>query len=173
MSTDKKAGIGRRVAKASLYMIPGYPLIKAAGSLKATAGSGLETLRELKGELDSSKKTRTRRVRTWNEAIANRSPDALPLETIERDCLWKKRLCLAFAFICASYALGGLIGANFMPIFSGLLGVGFPSLFIVREEHRLWQMEVGPQHPDEPLPGYRQFFRTPGVALRLINPRLF
>ena len=170
-ATDKKTSVGRRIARASLYMIPGYPLVKAARSLKATAGSGLETLRYLTGELDNSK-AKTRRVRTWNQAIANHAADAQSLEIIERDCVRRKQVCLIFAFICASYALGGLLGGNYFAVFGGLVGMALPSLFAVREEHRLWQMENGPKSPDMPLRGYRDFFRERGVVLRLLNPRL-
>ncbi|MFL9903326.1 hypothetical protein PQR71_35220 [Paraburkholderia fungorum] len=171
-ATDKKPGVGRRIARASLYMIPGYPIVKALQSAKNAVGSGAATVLDLKEELNSSK-TRSRRVRTWNEAIANRAADAQPLEIIERDCVRKKQVCLIFAFVCASYALGGLLGGNYIAVFSGLLGMAWPSLFTVREEHRLWQMETGPTNPDAPLGSYRQFFRTRGVVKRLLNPRLF
>jgi hypothetical protein len=172
MSEQKRNVSGKIVRSVALNMIPGYPVVKALTSAKKTIGSGAETVRDLAGDL-KNQKPKSRRIRTWREAIENRPVAALPLEAIARDCLRRKRVCMVFAFICLSYAAGGLIGCNFFAVSNGILGTALPLLFIVREEHRLWQLEVGPAQPDAPLPGYWEFFRTQGIILRLLNARLF
>jgi hypothetical protein len=162
----------RKVARGVLFnMIPGYPIVAALRSARRTAGSGAETLRDLQSELRTTK-SRARQVRTWREALEARPLDALPLAKIKADCVTRKRLSLIMVFFCLCSSFGYLVGGHYVGVFNGVLGIGLPVLFIVREEHRLWQMEAGPQQPDEPLPGYRQFFRSGGIALRLLNPRL-
>lgn len=174
MSTEpKKANFGRRIKRASLYLIPGYPVVRAFKSAKETMGSGCKTLRDLTVEIEKQKPKARRIVRTYREAISLRSADSLPLEQIARDRLNRKRLCLAFILVCASYAVGGLIVGNAIEVMNGILGISLPALFTVKFEHQLWQMEIGPQRPDEPLGGYRDFFRSHGALVRLLNPRLF
>lgn len=171
--TEQKRGTAAKIVRSvALNMIPGYPVVKALTSAKKAIGSGAATLHDLasgleKQELDG------RLVRTWREAIESRPPDAVPLQTIARDCLIKKRLSMTVALLSLGYLTGGLVGENYVAIFNGMIGMALPVLFVVREEHRLWQMDVGPKQPDAPLPGYREFFRTPGAFRRLLDARLF
>lgn len=169
----KKANIGRRIKRASMYLVPGYPIYRAFKSAKETTGSGYKTLRDLTAEIERQKPKGRRIVRTYREAISLRSSDSLPLEQIARDRLNRKRLCLAFILVCASYAVGGLIVGNTIEVMNGILGISLPALFAIKFEHQLWQMEIGPQRPDEPLGGYGDFFRSRGALVRLLNPRLF
>jgi hypothetical protein len=172
MSDEKQNRPALRLVKAvALNAVPGYPMIKAFGSAKATVMSGLLTIDELKEKVEGKK--RMRRVRTWNQAIAARPVDALPLSKIASDCLARKRVALIFIVLCTAYMTGGLIGGNFMPVYGGCLGSMLPAMYVLREEHRLWQMEVGPTQPDEPLGSIGTFLRTRGVLLRLLNPYLF
>ena len=168
----KKKGFGRRIARASLYIIPGYPIFRAFKSAKDAMGSGAKTVRDLKDEIDRQKPT-TRHVRTYREALARRPADALPLERIAQDCLNKKRLCLVFVALCTSYAFGGMLGGDCFAVVNGILGIGLPMLFAVKYERQLWQMETGPRQPDAPLGSFRDFFRSRGALSRLFNPRLF
>ncbi|PQV45157.1 hypothetical protein [Paraburkholderia sp. BL21I4N1] len=168
----KKTSIGRRVARASLYMVPGYPVYKAFQSAKETASSGAKTLRDLHNELERQRPT-TRHVRTYREALAVRPADALPLPQIMRKCLNSKRVCLLVAYLCLLYFIYGVVGGDFLAVFNSVFGAMLPLLFTVKYEHQLWQLESGPQRPDEPLGSYRDFFRSRGALLRLVNPRLF
>ncbi|MFC0402545.1 hypothetical protein [Paraburkholderia rhizosphaerae] len=169
----KKTSIGRRVAHASFYMIPGYPVYKAFQSAKETASSGAKTLRDLHNELERQRLS-TRRTRTYREAIEQvRTADSLPLEQIARKCLNSKRVCLLVAYLCLLYFIYGVVGGDFLAVFNSVFGAMLPLLFTVKYEHRLWQLETGPQRPDEPLGSYRDFFRSRGALLRLANPRLF
>lgn len=168
----KKTSIGRRVARASLYMVPGYPIYKAFKSVKETAGSGAKTLRDLHNELERQRPT-TRHVRTYRETLARRTADALPLEQIERKCLNSKRVSLAVAFACVLYLIWGVFGGDMLAVFNSVFGAMLPLLFTLKYEHRLWQLETGPQRPDEPLGSVRDFLRSRGALLRLFNPRLF
>jgi len=167
----EKPSVGRRLARASLYMVPGYPIVVALRSARATVGSGAATIADLRTKL-AKKKARPRRIRTYREAIANRSVDALPLKTIARDCVRRKRLALFFAYLGCIYLLVGLIEWRALTIFNAILAMALPAPFAVREEHRLWQMETGPKNPDAPLGSIGQFFKTRGVAWRLLNPYL-
>lgn len=169
----KKANIGHRVKRASLYLIPGYPIVRAFKSAKDTVGSGYKTLRDLTADIEKQRPEGHRIIRTYREALAMRPADALPLEQIARDRLNRKRLCLAFILVCASYAVGGLAAGNVIEVMNGILGISLPALFAVKYEHQLWQIETGPQRPDEPLGSYQDFFRSPGALWRFLNPRLF
>jgi len=172
MSDEKQNRPALRLVKTvALNTIPGYPIIKAIGSARRTIATGALTIGELKEQVEGKK--RTRRVRTWNQAIAARPVDALPLSKIASDCVARKRVALIFIVLCTAYMTGGLIGGNLMPVYGGCLGSMLPWMYVLREEHRLWQMEVGPTQPDEPLGSIGTFLRTPGVLLRLLNPYLF
>ncbi|MEX3843182.1 hypothetical protein [Paraburkholderia sp. BR10882] len=168
----KKSGVGRRIKRASLYMLPGYPIYKAFQSVKETAGSGAKTLRDLHNELERQRPT-TRQVRTYREALALRPADALPLKQIARKCLNSKRVCLTVSLACFLYFIWGVFSGDMLAVFKSVFGAMLPLLFTVKYEHQLWQLETGPQRPDEPLGSYRDFFRSRGAILRLVNPRLF
>ena len=172
MSDEKQSRPALRLVKTvALNTIPGYPIIKAIGSARRTIATGALTIGELKEQVEGKK--RTRRVRTWNQAIAARPVDALPLSKIASDCVARKRVALVFVILCTAYMTGGVLGGNFMPIYGGLLGSMLPAMYVLREEHRLWQMEVGPTQPDEPLGSIGTFLRTRGVLPRLLNPYLW
>jgi len=172
MSDEKQSRPALRLVKTvALNAVPGYPIVKAIGSGWRTIATGVLTIDELKKQVEGKK--RTRRVRTWNQAIAARPVDALPLSKIASDCVARKRVALIFIVLCTAYMTGGLIGGNLMPVYGGCLGSMLPWMYVLREEHRLWQMEVGPTQPDEPLGSIGTFLRTPGVLLRLLNPYLF
>jgi len=168
----KNTGIGRRIKRASLYMIPGYPVYRAFQSAKETASSGAKTLRDLHNELERQRPT-ARHVRTYREALALRPADALPLPQIARKCLNSKRVCLLVAYLCLLYLIYGVVVGDFLAVFNSVFGAMLPLLFTVKCEHQIWQLETGPQRPDEPLGSYRDFFRSSGALLRLVNPRLF
>lgn len=168
----KNTGIGRRIKRASLYMIPGYPVYKSFQSAKETASSGARTLRDLHNGLERQRPT-ARHVRTYREALALRPANALPLPQIARKCLDSKRVCLLVAYLCLLYLIYGVVAGDFLAVFNSVFGAMLPLLFTVKYEHQIWQLETGPQRPDEPLGGYRDFFLCRGALLRLVNPRLF
>ncbi|MFP3586212.1 hypothetical protein SCB29_21485 [Paraburkholderia sp. SIMBA_055] len=168
----KKTSIGRRVARASFYVIPGYPVYKAFKSAKETASSGAKTLRDLHNELERQRPT-TRRVRTYREALALRPADALPLPQIARKCLNSKRVCLTVSFACLLYLIWGVFSGDMLAVFNSVFGAMLPLLFAVKYEWRLWQLDTGRKQPDAPLGSLRDFFRSRGALGRLFNPRLF
>lgn len=172
-NNTKKASIGYRVARASLYMVPGYPIYKAFQSAKETTVGGAKTVRDLHNQLKRQRPT-TRHVRTYREAIAQvRTADSLPLEQIARDRLYRKRVCLAVAYLCFLSFIYGVVGGYFLVVFNSVFAVMLPLLFTFKYEHQLWQLEIGPQRPDEPLASYGDFFRARGALLRLFSPRFF
>ncbi|MGF6755257.1 hypothetical protein [Paraburkholderia sp. GAS42] len=172
MSAQKQQRPALKLVKTiGLNMIPGYPIVKALGSARATIMTGAHAIGELKEQVEGQ--TKTRRVRTWNQALAARPADALPLAKIASDCLTRKRVALAFVYVCLSYAFGGILGGDILGVYGGIVGSTMPALFVLRDEHRLWQMEVGPTRPDEPLGSVSEFLRTRGVLLRLLNPYPF
>jgi hypothetical protein len=171
-NATKKNSIGRRVARASLYMVPGYPVYKAFKSAKETASSGAKTLRDLHNELERQRPT-ARCVRTYREALALRPADALPLAQIARHCLNSKRVCLFVSYLCLLYFIYGVVGGDFLAVFNSVFGAMLPLLFAVKYEWRLWQLDTGPQQPDAPLGSLRDFFRSRGAFGRFFNPRLF
>lgn len=170
-STEKKPTVARRLARSGLYLIPGYPLVKAAASMKDTVSTGLQTITDQNRELAAQR--RNPRLRTFNEALARRSADALPLEVIERSCARKKQFFMAVGFVSASFLFGSTLGHNYFGTLIGLLFTFFCLMFVLKFEHQLWQIETGRAAPDEPLGGYRQFFACAGAFRRLIDPRLF
>ena len=170
-ATGKKTTAARRIARSGLYLIPGYPLVKAAASMKDTVATGLQTITDQNRELAAQR--RNPRSRTFNEALAMRSAEALPLGTIERRCARKKQFFMAVAFVSASFLFGSTMGGNYFGTLIGLLFTFFCLMFAVKFEHQLWQIETGRTTPDEPLGGYRQFFACRGALRRLFDPRLF
>ncbi|PMS17085.1 hypothetical protein C0Z18_21775 [Trinickia dabaoshanensis] len=160
-----------RAWRAGLYLVPGYAVIRAAASMKETATGGMRTIADRHREL--SERRVNPHSRTFNEAMALRAADALPLEAIERSCLQRKQVSMAVAFVSASFVIGSLGGRNLFGAFVGLLFVGLCCLFALKYEHRIWQIETGRAAPDEPLGGYRQFFARKGAIKRLFNPHLF
>jgi hypothetical protein len=167
---EKSRGASRAV-RAGLYLVPGYAVIRAAASMKDATAGGMRTIADRHRELSA------RRVnphsRTFNEAMARRSPDALPLEAIERSCVRRKQVSMAVAFVSASFVIGSVVGGNVFGSFLGLLFVALCCLFSLKYEHRIWQIETGRAAPDEPLGGYGRFFERKGAIKRLFNPRLF
>src|SRR5690348_10931066 len=99
-----------RAARAGLYLVPGYSLVKAVGSMKDVAAGGMKTIADRHRQLAAQREHP--RSRTFNEAMALRSADALPLEAIARSCLRKKQLSLAVAFVSSSFVVGSLGGRN-------------------------------------------------------------
>lgn len=170
-STEKKPTAARRIARSGLYLIPGYPLVKAVSSMKDTVSTGLQTITDQNRELAAQR--RNPRSRTFNEALAMRSPDALPLETIERWCARKKQFFMAVAFVSASFLFGSTVARNYFGTLIGLLFTSLCLMFVLKFEHQLWQIETGRANPDEPLGGYRQFFARRGALMRVLDPRLF
>ncbi|RDU98729.1 hypothetical protein [Trinickia dinghuensis] len=160
-----------RAARAGLYLVPGYPVIKAMASMKDAAAGGMRTIADRHRELAAQRVNP--RSRTFNEAMALRRPDALPLAAIERSCLRRKQVSMAVAFVSASFVVGSIGGHNVFGAFLGLLFVGLCGLFALKYEHRIWQIEAGRAAPDEPLGGYGRFFASKGALKRLLNPRLF
>nr|WP_311527964.1 hypothetical protein [uncultured Ralstonia sp.] len=167
-----KPSVGRRVGKfVVLNMIPGYPVYKALKSAKGAAVDGAATIHDLAAELEK-RKPKSKIVRTYREALALRTAESLPLKTIAKSCLTRKRLCLSVAIIALAYGVGGLIGGNYLTAFLGLLAVCLPALYALKYELQLWQLDTGPLQPEEPLGGFGEFFRSEGAWLRLLSPHL-
>ncbi|WP_459199428.1 hypothetical protein ACQVRX_07300 [Ralstonia pseudosolanacearum] len=167
-----KPSVGRILGKfVALNMIPGYPVYKALKSVKETSGTGAATVIDLAAEL-KKRKPKARVIRTYREALALRTPESLPLRTIAKICLTRKRLFLAAAFISSAFVLGSLIATSYLGSFLGALFILFCLLHVVKYEHRLWQLDTGPLQPDEPLGGFRDFFQSKGSWLRLVSPHL-
>ncbi|MGA3842226.1 hypothetical protein ACI2UC_03440 [Ralstonia nicotianae] len=169
---NDKPSVGRRVGKFVLWnMIPGYPMYKALKSAKDTAVDGASNVYDLVAEL-KKREPKSRIVRTYREALALRTAESLPLKTIAKSCLTRKRIFLSLATIAFAYGVGGLIGGNYFTAFLGLLAVCMPAIFALKYELQLWQLDTGPLQPDEPLGGFGDFFRSKGAWLRLLSPHL-
>ncbi|MGN6232378.1 MAG: hypothetical protein ACTHNZ_14615 [Trinickia sp.] len=169
-TTDKPRAL-RRASRAGLYLVPGYPVIKAVASVRDAAAGGIRTIADRHQELAAQRADP--RSRTFNEAMALRSQDALSLEAIERSCMRRKQVSMAFAFVAVSFVIGSLGGHNVFGAFLGVLFVALCGLFALKYEHRVWQIETGRAAPNEPLGGYRQFFARKGAIKRLLDPHLF
>lgn len=169
--TKDKAGPAYRAARAGLYLIPGYPLIKTVASMKEAAAGGLRTIADRHREVSAQRVNPT--SRTFGEAMALRAPDALPIEAIARSCLRRKQVSLAFAVVSVSFVIGSVGGHHLFGAFLGLLFVALCGLFALKYEHRMWQIETGRAAPDEPLGGYRQYFARKGAIKRLLDPHMF
>lgn len=167
----QRSRAGQVVRFGLLSLIPGYPIYKAAASLKKNVQLGAKTLADRNRQL--AEQRRDPRVVTYNEALAKRTPESLPLEEIELSSVRHKRFFLAVATVSAAFLFGSTVGGNYFGTFLGGLFVVFCLMLAIKYEHRLWQMETGKAAPDEPLGGFRQFFSTPGVLKRILNPRLF
>lgn len=170
-TTTKKSSAARSAARSGLYLVPGYSLVKAVASMKNAVATGAKTIADQNRELAAQR--RNPRSRTFNEALAMRPADALPLDAIERSCRRRKQLSMAVACVSASFVLGSLIGHNGFGAFLGLLFVVFCLMFVLKHEHRLWQIETGRAAPDVPLGGYKRFFACKGALKRLFDPHLF
>jgi hypothetical protein len=166
-----KSTTGRRIARGALYLIPGYPVVKAAASVKETVAGGLKTIADQNRQLSAERANP--RVSTFKEALARRSAEALPLEAIERSCIRKKQSFFAMAIVATGFLFGSTLSGNYFGTLLGLLFVLFCLMFVVKHEHQLWQIETGMAAPDSPLGGYTQFFKSQGVFVRLLNPRMF
>ncbi|HGO6128544.1 TPA: hypothetical protein ACK3RK_007129 [Burkholderia cepacia] len=167
----QRSRAGRVVRFGLLSLVPGYPIYKAAASLKENIRLGVKTLADRNRQLAEQRKDP--HVVTYNEALAKRTPESLPLEAIELSCVRHKRFFLAIATVSAAFLFGSTLGGNYFGSFLGGLFVLFCLMLAVKYEHRLWQMETGKASPDEPLGGFRKFFATRGVLNRILNPRLF
>jgi len=170
MSREEKPRMRRRIARMSLYAIPGYPILKAIASLKATAATGLKTIVDQNRELTDQRKNP--RTSSFNDAMARRSEDALPLESIERNCLRRKQFYLAAACIALSFVTASALGGNYYGSLLGLMFMVFCGMFMIKHEHQIWQLETGRAAPDAPLGGFKEFFASKGMLARLLNPRL-
>lgn len=167
-STKPPRNLVRRVA---MHAIPGYTLYKAMDSFRSVTVQGLRTMADHRRKL--SHQRRNPAVVTYREALAKRSESSLPLEVIARSCLRHKRFFLAMGAIALSFSGGSLLGQNY---FGGTIGVMFTGLcflFVLKYEHRIWQMEEGEKHPDKPLGSFRKFFSSKGCVVRLFDPRAF
>ncbi|SEI14419.1 hypothetical protein [Paraburkholderia hospita] len=172
MSNRKqRSRTGQIVRFGLLSLVPGYPIYRAVGSLKKNIQLGMKTLGDRNRELAAQR--RDLHAVTYNEAIAKRTAESLPLEAIERSCVRHKRFFLSIAAISAAFLFGSTIGGNYFGTFLGGLFVLFCVMLSVKYEHRLWQMETGRAAPDKPLGGFRRFFATRGVVMRILSPRLF
>lgn len=165
-----KSGKTARIARSGLYLIPGYSVVKAVASMKETAATGMRTIVDQHRELVAQRTNP--RTRTFSEALSSRSADALPLEAIERSCVRRKQLSMAIASVSVSFVLGSGLGHNYFGMFLGLLFAVFCLMFVLKFEHRLWQIEQGRASPDAPLGGYGQFFSVRGAIKRLLDPHL-
>lgn len=168
--SDKKITTGRRIARASLYLIPGYPIIKTLRSAKEAIAGGAQVIADQNREL--AEQRRSPRTRTWNEALAARSEDALPLREIQRLCVRRKQLAMALGFVAICFVLHSAFGGKLVGTALGTLFVLLCLMFMLKYEHQLWQMATGPAAPDEPLGGLSRFIESRGAVGRLFNAHL-
>lgn len=158
----------RHIAQLGRYVFPFYPLFNAYASIKHTISTGMYTWRNLNEHPHPP-------VLTFRQAMARRPVDAISIEAIERRCLTRKRVALAGVFLCLCFSFGSVLGENKMGVLLGasfgVLSASFCFVSVVKYDHRLWQIEVGQQNPDQALGSFRTFFAAPGIFLRLLNPR--
>lgn len=158
-------------ARVTRYLIPFYPLFALVISMKGTMNAGIAVSRQ--SWRSTADKKRAERVLTFNEALARRPADALPLEAVERLCWKRKRLALIGVFFALCSLGGSVLGGHFLSAGMSLFALSYCVLRLVQYAHRAWQIERGRRRPDCPLEGLREFFAQPKVGWYVLNPKLF
>jgi hypothetical protein len=157
-SEPQKKSTGARVLR--LVINPLSPV----KSMKDTVGTGATVIRELHAEVTKRRKPT---IRTFEEAMALRPPDALPLHEIERTNLNCKRIGLVFSLLSFVYSVGSIVPGNFFAVILGLLFSAFSLLVTFKHGHRVWQI----RHRE--LISVRDFLHQPSCLLDVLNPELF
>lgn len=160
-------GAAKRLA---FNLIPGYPILGVIRSFKETTKPGAVVIMDLAKRLPQEK--RSGRVRSWNEAMAARPLDALPLQEIERSNTRSKQVFLAFMFLSLCALLGNAISGSVIGVISDIMFAALCTMQMFKFELRLRQMETGPLNADAPLMSPREFLRAPRFLTHLFNWRI-
>ncbi|RQH09603.1 hypothetical protein [Paraburkholderia dinghuensis] len=158
---------GKQVA---LNMIPGYPLVGAVKGFGKATAPGAAVIADLAKQLPQRRTGK--RVRTWNQALAARPADALPLREIERLNTQAKQIFMVAGFLGLCLNLGNAINHNWTGVFSCGLFTLICVMQMFKFELRVRQMEIGPLNPDCFLISAGEFLRSKGFVKHLLNPRL-
>jgi hypothetical protein len=154
----------------ALNMIPGYPLIGAIRSFHETTRPGAAVIADLTQRLPQ--RHAKRRAQSWNQALAARPDDALPLQQIERSNTRSKQIFMAFLFLAFCSLAGNTIAGHILGVINGALFTLLCLLQVLKYELRLRRMETGPLSPDAPLMSLGEFIRQRGFVRHLFNPRI-
>ncbi len=160
----KKKTVLRRVGS---FINPLAPLV----SMKRAVESGWKTIEDMDAEL--RERRRNPKIRTFKEAMAARSRDAMPLAEIQLACLTNRRVAIAVAFLSFVYSSSSLVSGNPFGALVGFLFTALSLLSALKYAHQSWQIDIGQASPDDALPSVQQFLHTPGAARRILNPQLF
>jgi hypothetical protein len=155
----------------ALNMIPGYPLIGVVRSLKQTTAPGVAVIGNLAEKIASRRRT-SLHVRSWNEALAARSQEALPLKTIYRRNHQAKWIFMVLCLYGLCMFTGSIWAGNLMGLATNSLFAFVCALQVFKFELRLRQMETGPENPDRPLLSAGDFWRNRDLFKHLLNPRI-
>lgn len=171
-TVKKPSSPALRVVKVvALNMVPGYPLVSAVKSFRATLSLGVQVIGDLSEKLPK-RRSGERVVRTWDEAMAARPHDAAPLSEIERSNIKAKWLVMVCGLLSSGTAIGNLLGGHYLGAANCVPLIMLCLMFMFKHEHRLRQMETGPLKPDAPLLSPRNFISERGFLGHLFNPRL-
>ncbi len=133
--------------------------------------TGANTIRDINASVAAQR--RNPKVRTYRQAIALRTTDSLPLETIKQGALNTKRVALLFSIVSTAFSLGATLSGSWFSAMTGVLFSGLCFLVCMKHEIRIWQLETGPLQPDEPLGSLKQFVQLDGWVWRTLAPRLW
>lgn len=155
----------------ALNMIPGYPLVGIVRSLKKTTAPGAVVIGRLAEQIVSRRRTGVH-VRSWNEALAARSEEALPLKTIYHRNHQAKWIFMVLCLYGVCMFAGSIWAGNLMGLATDSLFAFVCALQVFKYELRLRQMETGPENPDKPLLSAGDFWRSRDFFKHFLNPRI-
>lgn len=158
-ASSSKRGVIRRALRLVNPLSP-------VRSFKETVGSGASTIRDLHAQVNSMARGSSRNE-TFEEAMARRPADALPLDEIEKTNLNSKRIALFFSLLSFAYSLGSMIPENYLGGLLGILFSAFSFLVALKHSHRVWQV----RHRN--LISFKEFTRRPGWLKQTLDPEIF
>jgi hypothetical protein len=154
----------------ALNMIPGYPIVGAWRSFQQATKPGAAVISDLTQRLPQ--RQAMHRARSWNQALAARPADALPLEQIERSNTRSKQIFMLIFFVAIGAVAGNTIAGHILGVINGVLFSMLCLLQVFKFELRLRQMETGPLSPDAPLMSPGELVAQRGFLRHLFNPRI-
>jgi hypothetical protein len=154
----------------ALNMIPGYPIVGAIRSFHEATRPGATVIADLTQRLPQRHAKRP--ARSWNQALAARPDDALPLQQIERSNICSKQIFMTFFFLAFGSLAGNTIAGHILGVINSALLMLLCLLQVFMYELRLRQMETGPVSPDAPLMSPGELIRQRGFLRHLFNPRI-
>jgi uncharacterized membrane protein len=159
--SDKKSGFFRSAGRVINPLSP-------VTSFTKNVGKSVSVIKDIHTEAKERANNPT--IRSWDEAIARRSADALPLEEILKKALFKKRIALFFALMMFIFWVARQISDpslfTFLVTFHALLSTIFFLMISFKYAHQSWQI----RHKN--LISIKQFIQLPDWIVQTLNPEL-